>query len=109
MIVFGLEEIEDSSEAREDHLLKEKIVDFSRETLQVGLSGSDIAEARRLGKKKAAIGDAEEAGRTPPHATPRIRQIHVNEGTKRVHLRSKPPEGKVPRSLAHRWQGAESV
>ena len=39
---------------------------FQRETLQVGLSGSDIAEARRLGKKKAAIGDAEEAGRTPP-------------------------------------------
>ena len=69
VIVFGLEEIEGSSEAREDHLLREKIVDFSRETLQVGLSGSDIAEARRLGKKKAAIGDAEEAGRTP--RTPR--------------------------------------
>ena len=65
VIVFGLEEIKGSSEAREDHLLKEKIVDFSRETLQVGLSGSDIAETRRLGKKKAAIGDAEEAGRTP--------------------------------------------
>ena len=46
--------------------MKEKVVDFSRETLEVGLSGSDIAEARRLGKKKAAIGDAEKAGRTPP-------------------------------------------
>ena len=98
MIVFGLEEIEieGSSEAREDHLLKEKIVDFSR-ALQVGLSGSDIAEARRLGKKKASIGDAEEAGRTP--RTPRPVLIKFtstkvrNEFTSA--LRSNLPEGKV--------------
>ena len=55
-------EIEGSDEASEE--LKEKIVKFSRETLQVGISTSDIAEARRLGKKKTAIADAGEAGRT---------------------------------------------
>ena len=39
VIVFGLEEIEGSSEAREDHLFKEKIVDFFKRNSASGSLG----------------------------------------------------------------------